>query len=227
MKFAAFLYVVLVVLILSSFSFSQDPLPVTRSSWQATVKKVQKADLPPTGPAKQIIVDDTVGPRTAREFKMDHPENPSDQTPDGRRATIEKNEQEANTPRAEDAKGFAYTATVRNDSAKTVKVIYWEYRFIDKADPTKSVRRQFLCSVNIKKGAEFDLSGFSTLGPTDTIDAKNPPTKDKFDAAVRVNRVEYADEDILQRGDWKFADVKTAVDRATATPWGKEICRPL
>ena len=57
MKFAAFLYVVLVVLILSSVSFSQDPLPVTRSSWQATVKKVQKADLPPTGPAKQIIVD--------------------------------------------------------------------------------------------------------------------------------------------------------------------------
>jgi hypothetical protein len=141
---------------------------------------------------------------------------------------IEKNEQEANTPQPEDLKGFIYSATVRNDSAKTVKVVFWEYKFTDKSDPKNVVRRQFLCAVNIKKGAEFELKAFSTLGPTGTLNAKTESQQDKqFDEAARVNRIEYEDDDVIQRGDWKFADVKAAVDRATSKPWNKEICRPL
>ena len=228
MKVICLACICLFVLALSSVGLAQGPLPVLHSSWQPTTKKAEKAPAAQTGPAKQIMADDTVIARTNREFQTDHPDNPSDQTPDGRRAMIEKNEQEAKTPQPQDTKGFTYRATVRNDSDKTVKIVFWEYKFTDKGDPKNVVRRQFLCSVNIQKGAEFDLTGFSTLSPTDAVDAKTESLGGKqFDEVVRINRIEYGDDDILQRGDWKFADVKTAVEHAISTPWGKEICRPL
>ncbi|HEX3100562.1 MAG TPA: hypothetical protein VHQ01_02160 [Pyrinomonadaceae bacterium] len=209
--------------------FSQDPLPVLKSGWHPAVIKSQKVETPQTGPARQITVDDTLISRTNREARTDHPDNPSDLTPDGRRAAIERNEQEAKTTQSTDVNGFIYTATVRNESTKTVNVIFWEYLFTELANPANVVRRQFLCSVNLKKGAQIDLSAFSTLGPTNTISAATLATsKDKlFDEKIQVNRIEYADDDVLQRGNWKLADVKAAVARATATPWGKEICRPL
>lgn len=214
---------------LTALCYSQDPLPVIKSSWQPSVQKARKADVSQTGPARQMMVDDTVGPRKAREFSTDHPDNPSDQSPDGRRSVIERNEQEANAPQPKDTAGFSYSATVRNDGSKTVKVVYWEYRFTELANPTNVVRRQFLCSVNLKRGSEIELSAFSTQGPTDVINTASLAKSDTklFDEKVQVNRIEYADDDVLQRGNWKFADVKASVDRATSTPWGKEICRPL
>ena len=217
-----------ILFLLCASVIAQDPLPVIRSSWQATVQKAQKVESVPTGPARQIIPEDTVGPRTAREFSTVHPDNPSDQTPDGRRSVIEKNEAEANAPQPQDKKGFTYSAIVRNDSPKTVKIVFWEYKFTDKSDPKNVVRRQFLCSVNIKKGSEFELKAFSTLGPSETVNAKTEGQDYKqLVEAVRINRVEYSDDDVLQRGDWKLADLKAGIDRATSTPWNKEICRPL
>lgn len=217
------------LLLLSPVCFAQDPLPVIKSNWQPAVRKGQKTDAPPTGPAKQMTVDDTYIERVNRAARTDHPDDPSTLTPDGRRAMIEKNEQEAKMAQPVDLNGFAYSATVRNDGSKTVKVIYWEYQFREISHPENLTRRQFLCSVNLKKGSELELAAFSTLGPSDTIDAATlAASKEKaFDERVQVNRIEYADDDVLQRGNWKFADVKAAVVRATATPWGKEICRAL
>jgi hypothetical protein len=75
----------------------------------------------------------------------------------------------------------------------------------------------------------MELTAFSTQGPTDVINTASlaKPETNLFDEKVQVNRIEYADDDVLQRGNWKLADVKTSVDRATSTPWGKEVCRPL
>ena len=222
-------FILVAVLALVTFCYPQDPMPVLRSSWQTTVQKGKKVESQETGPARQMMVEDTLGPRKAREFSTDHPDNPSDQSPDGRRSVIEKNEQEAGAPQPKDTAGFIYSATVRNDGSKTVKVIYWEYRFTEIATPTNIVRRQFLCSVNLKKGAEVELTAFSTQGPTDVINTASLAKADTklFDEKVQVNRIEYADDDVLQRGHWKLADVKASVDRVTSTPWGKEICRPL
>jgi hypothetical protein len=227
MKIGVVLNTLLCLLFLAPFCFSQDPLPILKSGWEFSIKKGQQVAAPQTGPAKQMTVDDTVVARTSREFRTDHPENPSDQTPDGRRAVIEKIEQQAKTPQPTDVTGFLYSATVRNDSSKTVKVVYWEYRFAELANRTNVGRRQFLCSVNLKKGGEMELRAFSTLGPTDSITVKSLAKKDEkhFDEKVLINRIEYSDDNILQRGNWKLADHKTAIDAATATPWGKEICR--
>jgi len=217
------------LLLASTFCLAQDPLPVIKSSWHLSTQKAAKVEAPLSGPAKALTPDDLNVARTARDFRTDHPQDPSELTPDGRRASIEKNEQEAKTPQFTDTPGFLYNASMRNDSTKNVKVIFWEYRFTEVAHPENVVRRQFLCAVNLKKGGEIELSAFSTLGPTDVIDATTlARTNEKlFDEHVQVNRIEYSDDSVVQRGNWKLADVKAGVDRATSTPWGKEICRAL
>ena len=118
---------------------------------------------------------------------------------------------------------------MRNDSGKTVEIIYWEYRFTEIANPANVVRRQFLCSVKLKNGASKELPAFSTLGPSEVIDANSlaKSTGKLFDEKVIVNRIEFADGAIVQRNNWKFEDVKKAVERATSTPWNKETCRAL
>ena len=132
-------------------------------------------------------------------------------------------------PKASDVSGYNYSASVRNDSGKTVKVIFWEYRFTEIARPSNVVRRQFLCSVNLKKGSRMDLSAFSILAPSDTIDAESLAklTEKLFDEHVQINRIEFSDDSVLQRGGWKLDDVKSSIDRVTSTPWGREVCRVL
>ena len=75
----------------------------------------------------------------------------------------------------------------------------------------------------------MELSVFSLLGPSDTIDAESlaKSTNKLFDENVRINRIELSDDTILQRNDWKYDDVRSSIKRATSTPWGKEICRAL
>jgi hypothetical protein len=219
---------VFVLLLLSPLCFAQDPLPVLKFSWKLDLRKAPKNDVQVIGPARELTKDDMLMQRNARQMQI-NAQDPGEISPDGRRSQIDKIEQEAKTPQPDDQRGYTYSARVHNAADRTVKVIYWEYKFTELANPKNSVRRQFLCAVNLKKGSEMDLNAFSTLGPTDVIDAKylNTEGQKLYDEQVQVNRIEYSDDNIVQRGNWKFADVKSAVDRATSTPWGKEICRAL
>lgn len=221
--------IVFCLLFVAPTCLSQGPLTVVRSGWRPALVKGQKVETPRTGPARLITSEDTMIARTNRQARTDHPENPSDMTPDGRRDAIESNEQEAEDPQPADVSGFVYTTTVKNESTKTVTGIFWQYEFAEVAHPADVVRRQFLCSVKLKKGAQIELSAFSTLGPTDTVSAAALASKKEaqFTEKVQVNRIEFSDDEVLQRGNWKFEDVKDAFARATATPWGKENCRPL
>lgn len=219
----------LVVFAFSSISIAQDPMPVLGSSWRLTTQKASKTEPPSNAPARGMTEDDKYFQRKAREQRTDNPPDPSEMSVDGRSAQLQKLAQQSETPQAEDVRGFSYAASVRNDSAKTVKVIYWEYRFTNLAHPTSIVRRQFLCAVDLKKGGKMDLTAFSTLGPSDVISADSlSRTTDKlFDEKVQINRIEFGDDTVLQRNGWKFDEVKTAVDRITSSPWGKEVCRVL
>jgi hypothetical protein len=207
----------------------KDPMPVTSSSWRRTVQKAADPVVPTTGPARAITVDDTIINRSAREFRTDHPTNPSEETPDGRSQQIEKNVEQSRAPKGDDVMGFTYNASVRNESGQTVKVIFWEYTFTEIAHPANVVRRQFLCGVDLKKGQKMELTAFSTLGPSDIIDAKSLETPDNklFKEQVQINRLELSDDSILQRGNWKYEEMRPAIQRATSTPWGKEVCRAL
>ena len=217
------------VLALPSLIDAQDPLPVLNSSWQRSVRKADDPAVQVSGPARVLTVDDKNFARKAREQRTDNPLSPDKDSIDARSAAMERNVQESRTPKAPDVNGYSYTASVRNDSGKTAKVIFWEYRFTEIAKPTNVVRRQFLCSVDLKKGGTMDLSAFSLLGPSDTIDADSlaKSAEKLFDEKVQIDRIEFSDDTVLQRGGWKLDDVKSAVDRVTSSPWGREICRSL
>ena len=217
------------ILLLSPYCFSQDPMPILSSSWQRITQKSQTPDVAATGPARAVLPDDKYFQRKAREQRTDNPMNPDQDSMDARSAAIDKAVQESRTPKSETVSGYTYNVQVRNDTGKTVEVIFWEYSFKELARPENVVRRQFLCGVNLKNGEKKDLSVFSLLGPSDVIDTESlAGSRDKlFNEEVRVNRIELSDGSILQRLDWKYKDVQQAIKRATSTPWGKEICRAL
>ena len=178
---------------------------------------------------KPVNPDEKNFQRKAREQRTDNPRDPYEDSIDGRSAAIDRAVQESRTPKADDVMGYTYVAEVRNDSGQTVEVIFWEYAFTEIARPTNVIRRQFLCGAKLKNGERKELSVFSLLGPSDALDVESlaKSTGKLFDEKVRVNRVELADGNILQRNDWKYADLKKAVERATSTPWGNEMCRAL
>ena len=219
----------ILVLLISPYCFSQDPMPVLNSSWQRTIQKAPKTSIDATGPARGMTAADKYFQRKAREQRVDPPNDPSLMTEDDRRAVIEKAEQESRMPKTADVLGYSYVTNVRNDSGKTVKVIFWEFRFIEIARPTNVIRRQFLCSVNLKNGDSKELSVFSLLAPSDVIDAESlaKSTDKLFDEKVFVNRIEFSDGTLRQRGNWKYEDVQKSVERATSAGWGKEMCRGL
>lgn len=214
--------------LLAPFCLAQDPLPVVSSGWQrSTVKGEKRVDDSP-GPAREFIPENKNFQRNVREAKMGAID-PNRDTLDGRREALDKVVRESRTPDGAATEGYTYRANVRNDGNRTVKVIFWEYRFKELANPANITRRQFLCSVNIKPRETRELVAFSRLGPSDVINAESlavAPEK-LFDEKVFVNRMEFSDGTLLQRGNWKLQDVQKSVDRATQSPWGKEVCRPL
>ncbi len=219
----------ILVLLGSSYCFSQDPMPVLSSGWERMIQKAGAVDAAPTSPARAVLPEDKYFQRKAREQRTDSPLDPNKDSMDARSAIIDKAIQESRTPKTEDVSGYSYKAQVRNDSGKTVKIIFWEYRFIEIAHPDNVVRRQFLCGVNVKKGEKIDLWAFSLFGPSDIITLENlaMSTEKLFGEKVQVNRIEFSDDTLVQRKDWKYDDVRPSVERATSTPWGKEMCRGL
>lgn len=218
------------VLLFSSVCFSQDePVPVLSARWQRTTVQAAQPEVIPVGPVTPVMAETKYFQRKAREQRTDNPMDPNDASIEGRSRAMDKAVRESRTPKADNQTGYRYVAEVRNDTGKAVAVIFWEYVFTEIARPANTVRRQFLCGVKLKEGDKRELSAFSLLAPSDAIDAESlaKSTGKIFDEKVVVNRIEFSDGTILQRHNWKYADVKAAVERATSTPWGKEICRAL
>ena len=207
----------------------QAPVSVVSHSWKVDRRPGVQPVSNTVHPEKELT-GEKYADRKRRENQVqggavDH----GDETPDARRSQLDTIAEESRTPRVQDVDGYTYSATIKNDSDKTVRIIFWEYRFAELADPAKVVRREFLCSTNIKPGDKKELFAFSTLAPSDVVslrDLANTSEK-RFDEKVLVNRIEYADDTVLNRGGWKLDDHKKAIDLVTSTPWGKEICRSL
>jgi hypothetical protein len=222
---------IILVLFVAPASFSQEPVPVLSSRWSRTVRPAAKPNVTPSGPARPVNPDEKFFQRKAREQRTDNPRDPYDDSIEGRSAAMDKAVQLSRVPQPDDVAGYTYTAEVRNDSGTPVEIVFWEYRFTEIANPANVVRRQFLCGIKLKAGERKELSAFSLLGPSDSLDLKSlAKAKEKlFEEHVQVNRIELTDGNVLQRNDWKYSDVKAAVERATSTPWGKgkELCRAL
>jgi hypothetical protein len=188
---------------------------------------VERLGPPTTAPAADMITAKNVSPRNSRPQQPVGARDPSTETIDARSAALEKNVQEARSPKSTPVDGFSYQAKIRNRHKQNIEIVFWEYQFKELSNPTNVVRRQFLCSVKIKPDKERELQAFSVLGPSDVISVDSLTNKsgNLFEEKVVINRVEYADGSILQRKDWNFAEVKSRIEWAVKTPWKSEMCR--
>ncbi|HKP68905.1 MAG TPA: hypothetical protein VJV05_06455 [Pyrinomonadaceae bacterium] len=217
------------VLLISTFSFSQEPVPILKAQWKRTVVRAQQAEVTGSGPVTPVMPETKYFQRKAREARTDNPMDPNTESMEGRSRAMDKAVKESRTAQTDNTKGYLYTAEMRNDTGSPINIVFWEFKFVEIARPSNVVRRQFLCGGEFKNGDTKQFSVFSTHGPSDVIgvDSLGKGDENLFTESFQVNRIELADGTIIQRDNWKYTDVKDAVHRATSTPWGSEVCRAL
>ncbi|CAN5556536.1 hypothetical protein BH10ACI2_BH10ACI2_12720 [soil metagenome] len=221
------LMVSLLFVFVPALCVAQEPISVLDASWQRDRQSASKTGTDSQGKVRGVTDDNKYFQRKQREAQTNVTIDPNETTIDGRSATLDKIAKEAGSAKVEDVNGFSYRANIKNNTDKTVAIVFWEYRFTELSNPQNIVRRQFICSVNIKPDEKKELSVFSTLGPSDVISAESlsKTTEKLFDEKVILNRFEFSDGTLRQRGNWKYDDYQKSIERATATPWGKEVCR--
>jgi hypothetical protein len=199
------------------------------SKWAKSRVEVSKQEATSNAPAAAMIPANRNFERNRRINDPAGVRDPNADTLDGRSAALEKTVRDARSPGATHIDGYAYRAKVRNAGEKAVEVLFWEYQFTETANPSNVVRRQFLCGVQIKPKKEKELEAVSLSGPSEVVSVGSLAARpgEVYREKVLINRVEYSDGSIWQRKGWSYGEVRAAVARATATPWGGEMCRGL
>lgn len=96
---------------------------------------------------------------------------------------------------------FTYKATVRNDGAKIVRALDWDYVFFDKGTANEAGRLQFTSEARIAPGKSKELTVVARQPPTRTVSAQNlnERERDALDERIVIVRVEYADGTVWRR----------------------------
>ena len=98
-------------------------------------------------------------------------------------------------------KGYLYQATIRNNGARTIKTVNWEYTFADSIDQSVVARHRFQTRIRIAPGKERKLKEFAIAPPTKVVNAKalsNNPSQPFTEQAV-ITRIQYADGSVWER----------------------------
>jgi hypothetical protein len=227
----ALLFFTVVLSLLSSFQIPAanndgSPLTVTSFKWSRARQKVEIPPVEGNAPASAMIPQNRNFARNARVNDPQGVRDPNQDSLDGRSAAIEKSVAESRATRSKTMDGYLYRIKVQNGSPKAAEIVFWEYRFVDPANPELIARRQFLCGVNIPADKGKDLEGFSLSGPSDVVSVKTL-ADNVFKEDVLINRVEYADGSIWQRKGWNLADVKTSYERLLREQWVPGTCKGL
>ena len=206
-----------------------DPfVSVLKIKWVKTRISLKKAEEAGVAPVRAVIPQNK---NFARNVRMNEPpgvRDPNSDTLDGRSAEMDRVIQESRSTKS-DLDGFTYQAKIRNDSKKDIAIVFWEYQFVEAANPGNLARRQFLCGVDLRPGKEKDLEGFSLSGPGEVISVTTLENKNvrEYQDRVLINRVEYSDGSMWQRSGWHLNEVKTSYDRVTKEPWTPGTCKAL
>ena len=205
------------------------PLLVTSFKWSHARRTVETPPEQSTAPARAMIPQNKNFARNARVNDPAGVRDPNADTLDGRSEALEKSVQESRTAKPKSSDGYLYKIKIQNPGPKAIEIIFWEYQFQDRADPSLLARRQFLCGVNIAADKSKDLEGFSLSGPSEVVNVKTLADKsdNPFKERVLVNRVEYADGSIWQRKDWSLNEVKASYERVLHEQWTPGTCKGL
>ena len=205
------------------------PMVVTSFKWSRARQKVVAPPVEGNAPARAMIPQNRNFARNARVNDPAGARDPNADTLDGRSAAMEKSVAESRAPGTKMMDGFAYRIKVQNAYKKDVEAVFWEYQFLDPANPNFLARRQFLCGVNIGSGKSKEHEGFSLSGPMDVVDVKTLADNgsNPLNENVVINRIEYTDGSIWQRKAWSLEQVKASYERALREPWVPGMCKAL
>ena len=223
------LFFTVLLSLLSSFQIpanDDSPMTVNSFKWSRTRQKVDVPETQGNPPASAMIPQNRNFARNARVNDPQGVRDPNQDSLDGRSAAIEKSVAESRSNKSKTMDGYLYRIKVQNTTAKAAEIVFWEYRFVDPANPELIARRQFLCGVNILANKGKDLEGFSLSGPSDVVSVKTL-ADNAFKEDVLINRVEYSDGSIWQRKGWNLADVKASYERVLREQWVPGTCKAL
>lgn len=113
-------------------------------------------------------------------------------------ATTKKKVEENKRPRD----GYRYKVRVRNNSAKTIKVVDWDYIFLDPATQNEVTRYQFTSEEKIRPGKETELDVFILSPPVRVVNVKAMEKSEQApnnSERIEMVRIEYSDGTVWQR----------------------------
>jgi hypothetical protein len=148
---------------------------------------------------------DTMRARIDNERRIQAARNAGNKAELGRRESAAKMLEDANaTKDSKNARpprdGYRYKVTVSNAGAKTVRLIDWDYVFLDPTTQQEVSRRQFTSEEKVRPGKDKELEVFILSPPFLTVNAKASRTGETpFVEQVILMRVEYSDGTVWQR----------------------------
>ena len=105
------------------------------------------------------------------------------------------------TPGWQMLRTYTYKATVKNVGAKAIKLLDWEYQFLDPNTQEVREQRKITSRLNLYPGKTKVLTRRLTRKPTSVVDADQLDRKfrDQFTERVVITRIVYADGTVWQR----------------------------
>lgn len=179
---------------------SQDPpVVVLKFSWSKERLGWQRD--PFSGPIEDF---DEVRARVRNEKRID------DAKKGGNSAEVDKIKREARADEANmaqkhrDTKSryvFVYKVTVKNDGAKPIKSLDWDYLFLNSGSQSETGHLEFTSEERIGPGKKKELVVMTTKPPAQAISvyALNKNEREGLSGQVVVMRIEYADGSSWQR----------------------------
>jgi hypothetical protein len=96
---------------------------------------------------------------------------------------------------------FMYKVSLRNDGAKPIRAIDWDYAFFEKGTAREVGRLQFTSEEKIAPGKSKELTVVARQPPAQTVSvhALNDKERDALDGRIELVRIEYADGSVWKR----------------------------
>ena len=143
--------------------------------------------------------------RIINERRIQQARNTGNKAETSRREEAAKIVEEAKLPKGSKKPerprdGYRYRVQVRNDGAKTIKLIDWDYLFLDTDTRKPVARHQFTSEEKVKPGKVKDLEVFILSPPSPTISAQSAERdKSPFIEQVILVRIVYSDGSVWQQ----------------------------
>lgn len=95
---------------------------------------------------------------------------------------------------------YTYRIKVRNDAAKTIQTVVWEYVFFNRTTKQETGRHQFTSKTNLKPGETDKLVVRYGSAPSSVVNAADAGRKprDQFVEEVYIKSIQYADGSLWQ-----------------------------